>query len=102
MVGRGKYCSGLKKIAIVKKDNRIRVIVSLYIFTPTKYRSLVAQQKSKGHNSLFDWARNSNLAERITVQCLPPNSTDLQGVRCDDNSRRTLTILSHKLIKTRP
>lgn len=56
-------------------------------------RGLVDQQKSKGHNRLFDWTLSSNLAKRMTVRCLPSNSTDLEGVRCDDNARGTLTIL---------
>jgi len=33
---RQKYCSDLKKIDIVKKDNKMNVILGLYICTPTK------------------------------------------------------------------
>jgi len=32
---RQKYCSDLKKIAIIKKDNRMNVILGLNMWTPT-------------------------------------------------------------------
>jgi hypothetical protein len=35
----------------------------------------------------------------MTVECLPSNSTALQGVRCDDNARGTLTIVSQTVPK---
>jgi hypothetical protein len=69
----------------------------LYICTSTKLKGLVVQQKSKGHNRLFEWTLSSNLAKRMTVRCLPSNSSDLEGVRCDDNARGTLTILGQSV-----